>query len=94
VLSALGHHCACPGAPACFHPDPCPISQPDLLEVDHIRNDGAHIRRTVRSTRHRSLGQNSWSRYARALKTPDHGMQLLCANCHRWVTVQRRGQKS
>jgi len=89
VLAALGNRCACPGI-ACFHPDPCPISQLELLEVDHTRNDGARVRRSIRSSRARSFGQNSWHRYARALQLPDHGMQLLCANCHRWVTVQRR----
>jgi hypothetical protein len=91
VLAALGNRCACPGNPACFHCGPCPISHPDLLEIDHLDGSGARIRRPRFSRRPTtSTIATRWARYARDLDAGNHAMQLLCANCHRWVTVRRR----
>jgi len=89
VLAALGNHCTCPGT-ACFHAGPCPITHPCLLEVDHIDGSGARIRRPRFSAKRLTTTACIWARYARDLATGSHAMQLLCANCHRWVTVSRR----
>jgi len=91
VFSALGGACVCVGI-ACWHEGPCGLSDPELLEVDHMHNNGAAIRRATRSGTWKPNSQkvNSWSRYRRALQLADHGMQLLCSNCHRKVTSERR----
>jgi hypothetical protein len=91
VLNALGGACGCVGI-TCWHRGPCGISDPELLEVDHVHNNGAAIRRATRGGTWKPNSQkvNSWSRYRRALQLTDHGMQLLCSNCHRKVTFERR----
>jgi predicted nucleic acid-binding Zn ribbon protein len=91
VLKALGGACVCVGT-GCWHRGLCSVSDSELLEVDHMHNNGAAIRRATRGGTWKPNSQkvNSWSRYRRALQLADHGMQLLCANCHRKVTCERQ----
>jgi hypothetical protein len=93
VFAALGNRCACLGT-ACYHSSRCLISEPAVLEIDHMNQDGARIRRPRFSTK-RFLTTTAcrWARYARDLDAGSHAMQLLCANCHRWLTVLRRGRR-
>jgi len=66
-----------------------------LFEVDHIHNHGHRVRNTRRDG---TLGKDPrrssghWPRYLRELHAhpTTHGLQLLCANCHRAVTAARR----
>lgn len=91
VLALLGGHCTCAGCT--WHPGGCTVTEPSLLEVDHLDNDGHVVRKSRRDgTRSRSKGPcNHWSRYLREIRTtPTPRVQLLCANCHRAVTVARR----
>jgi hypothetical protein len=88
VLAALGGKCSC-SRTDCGHGDsPCPEARAPVLEVEHTRNDGAAVRYKLKSRRGATNDVNA--RYRRALSTADHGMQLLCANCHRWITHLRR----
>jgi hypothetical protein len=91
VIGALGGACVCVGA-ACWHHGPCGVSDPEVLEVDHIHDNGGEIRSArpdgTRAWRGRTVSR--WSRYRRALGIADHGMQLLCSNCHRKVTYERQ----
>jgi len=51
---------------------------------------GARIRRPRFRAKRLTTRACVWARYARDLDSGAHAMQLLCANCHRWVTVERR----
>lgn len=61
VIDAYGGKCAC-----------CGESNPAFLSVDHINNDGAEHRRSVRHL-YTWLRQNDF---------PKDGFQLLCFNCN------------
>lgn len=94
VIAALGGACSCRNAdcPSCA--GNCAIAAGHLLDVEHTKNDGAHARRKLKGTgQHRRGGAMTWTRYRRALQVNDHGMVLLCANCHRHVEhLKRRGK--
>ena len=67
------------------------VTDPEVLEVDHMRDNGGEVRCTAR--RHAGVAwphRVAVSRYRRALQLADHGMQLLCSNCHRKVTYERQ----
>jgi hypothetical protein len=92
VLRRLGNRCTCT---ACsWHTGPCTVTDLTLLEVDHTHGNGATVRGTTRNgTRRRSgAATNRWRLYLREIEThpTSHGLQLLCANCHRWITHARR----
>jgi hypothetical protein len=91
VLAALGGACACVGT-GCWHRGPCDVTDPDVLEVDHMQDNGGEIRSArpdgTRAWGGRTVGR--WSRYRRALRLANHGMQVLCSNCHRKVTYERQ----
>src|SRR5215468_5783176 len=97
VLAALGGRCTCTAA-ACWHEDECGVVMPDVLTVEHTYGNGGAIRdarRTGERWRHGSGrrptgGYSAWARYRRALRLPDHGMRLLCFNCHMRLTFARR----
>jgi len=82
VLHALGGRCACQDA-NCWHVGPCTAHDHDVLTVDHTNRDGWEVRRRRQdgTIRRRNVTYR-WPRYRRALTSPDHGMQLLCYNCH------------
>jgi hypothetical protein len=91
VLRHLGNRCTCAGCS--WHADACDVSDLELLEVDHTHGNGATVRNTrIDGTRRRTRTKNRWSLYLREIAThpTTHGLQLLCANCHRSVTVARR----
>lgn len=87
VLSALGNKCSCTESTCPAHNDcnaACTITAQDLLTVEHTKSDGYLIRGGMNGS------NNIWSRYKRALSVPDHGMILLCFNCHKWSESLRR----
>jgi hypothetical protein len=93
VLAALGGRCVCEGPAGCWHPGPCPVTVAEALTVDHQHGDGGRIRRQRRDGSRMpagATGQVAWSRYRRALALPDHGMRLLCFNCHQVSETARR----
>jgi hypothetical protein len=94
VLAALGGACACAGCPT--HSGACPVGRrPDtdrLLTVEHTRNNGAEHRRRLRDGGPRThLSAGFWGRYLRVIRhDPDHGMILLCRNCHAEAERRKR----
>jgi hypothetical protein len=91
VLRHLGNRCTCAGCS--WHADACHLSDLELLEVDHTHGNGATVRNTrIDGTRRRTCTKKRWGLYLREIAThpTTHGLQLLCANCHRAVTVARR----
>ena len=93
MLRLLGDRCTCAGCG--WHADPCAVVDATLLEVDHVEGNGATVRGTRRdgTERRGNHSSNKWSLYLKEiLANPTaHGLQLLCANCHRWITHARRG---
>jgi hypothetical protein len=90
VVAALGGCCTCPGTDGCWHVGACGVVLLDALTVDHQHGDGGRIRRQRRDG---SMGRSrtmNWSLYRRALALPEHGMRLLCFNCHHVVDIARR----
>ena len=81
VLAALGGQCACMEL-NCTHSGTCTVRLPDALTVHHDNGDGGAIRTSQGGRRQQAGGVSTWSRYGRALVLPDHGMRLLCHNCH------------
>jgi hypothetical protein len=85
VVALLGGVCSCPSC--AWHAEPCVIGQTTetepLLTVEHSKNDGAqHRRRLTPGPRYSGTGQQ-WGRYLRVMANiPDHGLRLLCFNCH------------
>jgi hypothetical protein len=65
----------------------------DALTIDHLHRDGGRIRRQRMdgqlSRKDYGTAQN-WSRYRRALAVPDHGMRVLCFNCHQVDDMRHR----
>ena len=59
----------------------CGEARPEVLEFDHVEDDGARHRREVGG------GRSNWGMYSWLRK---HGyppvVQVLCANCHRAKT--------
>jgi hypothetical protein len=100
VLAALGGKCSCTleGCPSGHPPTGCPVTATPLLDVEHTKNDGWLIRqrRMNGSPRSRAsgVGQPRWSMYQRSLRLPDHGMVLLCANCHRQAEHLKRIERA
>jgi hypothetical protein len=91
VVAALGGMCSCEGL-ECYHEGPCGITALDVLTVDHVHQNGGAIRLQHRDgSRYRgACNAMVWSRYYRALTVPDHGMRLLCHNCHNAATARWR----
>jgi hypothetical protein len=91
VLTALGGVCTCVETECC-HIGPCRQCHPDVLTVDHTNEDGGLIRRRRRdgALKRPGAGVLLWSRYRRALALPNHGMRLLCANCHLFLSRSDR----
>ena len=97
VIRALGGMCSCEGID-CYHEGRCGITAPDVLTVDHVDENGGMVRRLRRdgsvSPYNSTCSAVVWSRYSRALTVPNHGMRLLCHNCHNMhtqrCTVRRR----
>lgn len=96
VIESLGAVCACPTCST--HPNaPCPVGHlPEtahLLTVEHTKNNGAHHRRfRIRegSEKRQRMGA-PWERYLRVIRTQtDHGLLLLCFNCHHNVEWKKR----
>lgn len=87
IVKKLGDGCVCQGC--VWHDGPCAVRSHALLEVDHSKGNGYIIRRSRHGKRAVS---NTVGRYLREIEAnpTGHGLQLLCANCHRAVTVQRR----
>jgi len=83
VLSFLGGHCSCHGTP-CWHGGPCPVDCWDALTVDHQHQNGRLDRPRTRSGR--ITTRRMWQNYHRRLRTPNHGLRILCASCHHVVT--------
>jgi len=72
---------------------PCPIRALHLLEIDHTKGNGAFVRSALRprgAKTYRGDAGGRLARYLRAIADPDHGMQVLCANCHRWRHARER----
>jgi len=90
VFRLLGNRCACRGCT--WHTGICTVIEPTLFEVDHIHNHGHRVRNTRRDGTCAKDFPANWSRYLREIRAnpTGHGNQLLCANCHRAVTVARR----
>jgi hypothetical protein len=62
----------------------------DALTVDHQHRDGLHVRsRRADGSLGARRGGTEWSRYRRALAVPNHGMQVLCFNCHNVQEITR-----
>ena len=100
VMGVLGSICVCV-AVDCFHVGACPITAASghehLLTVEHTLGDGGRQRSTKmdgtrRTARSRSMGgRGYWGRYLRAIQTvADHGMVLLCFNCHQHTERAKR----
>jgi len=89
VLAALGGRCRCAGV-ECWHVGPCPVTHEAALSIDHTARNGSEVRLRRRDggRSRQGRGSNIWSRYRRALRVADHGMRVLCMNCH-WVDEQR-----
>jgi hypothetical protein len=91
VLRLLGNRCTCT---ACgWHTDPCTVTELTLLEVDHTKGNGATVRHTrLDGARRNKQNTHRWRLYLREIEThpTSHGLQLLCANCHRSITHARR----
>jgi len=83
VLSFLGGQCSCPGDP-CWHSGPCPVDCWDALTVDHQHHNG-HLDRP-RNPHGKRTTRRIWRNYHRRLKTPNHGLRILCASCHHVIT--------
>lgn len=73
ALAILGPVCLC-----------CSETFIDYLQIDHVDNDGAEHRRTMRSS-----GAQSIYRYVIANPTTDR-LQVLCANCHMFKTRYKK----
>ena len=94
VFRLLGNHCRCEGCGwhGGGHGGRCEVTDPNVLEVDHTHGNGGIVR-TTRKDWSRSRPQGGpWLRYLREIRAnpTGHGLQLLCANCHRWITHARR----
>lgn len=72
-IVAYGSVCAC-----------CGLSNSKYLQLDHINNDGAQHRKSIRGGS--DLRNNSMYSWAYANNFPSI-LQLLCANCHQAKTV-------
>jgi hypothetical protein len=73
------------------------VTDLDLLEVHHTHGNGHLVRRARRGggqrPRHQTLKTAlKYTRYLREITAnpTGHGLQALCANCHRAVTRARR----
>lgn len=63
----------------------------DVLNLDHINNDGAEHRRKAGIAGRNSTGMNSYEAIARD-GFPD-GLQVLCANCNLKKEIERKRKK-
>jgi hypothetical protein len=79
-LQALALH-SLKGEICCSHPD-CDVTDPDMLTLDHVENDG-RTRRAMGEGRGNGL-------YRRASKATISGLQTLCANHNLKKEVLRR----
>jgi hypothetical protein len=91
VLAALGGRCTCTAAD-CWHGGRCGVSMPEVLTVEHEHGGGGSVRnrRPTGGLRRGRGGSTAWARYRRALTMADHGMRLLCFNCHMRLTFTQR----
>lgn len=84
LVAALGRVCSCRGED-CWHDDPCRVTDPRCLQLDHVNGDGFADRR-------RLGGQGGVIAYYFSHLTEARAtLQVLCANCN-WVKRVRDGE--
>jgi hypothetical protein len=69
------------GEPACCW-EGCNVTDPDMLSIDHVNDDGAEHRKRMEDGRRRTCGGSNFYRMLRQTGYPD-GYQTLCHN-HQW----------
>lgn len=69
----------------------CGETDIDVLNLDHIKNDGAEHRKRAGISGRNTTGMNTYEAIARD-NFPD-GLQVLCANCNLKKEIERKRKK-